>query len=486
MNITKELILSVGQNAAAIKNGADLYKKKSFSHLSVNEEKNLIYGECLGSGRTPYSCSADFLDEAAPVYRCTCPSRQIPCKHVLGLLTAYVEGATFTIGAVPEEILQKRENKEKRAKVKEEKALEKAEAPTKDKEQKPKTAAWKKSAVKKIESQLNGLAEAEKLILNIVLTGAAGVDAKAVKDFSQIIKQLDSYFISGIQNELYALLELLHSEGTEAHAMIADKICELSSLITKSIQYLEEKKENPEKMDTESEIEERIGYPWKLEELGQYGLLEENVQLVQLAFHVLKEEDKKQFVDEGFYISLSSGKIYKTRNYRPFKALKHIKEEDSCSSLLEVRELFIYPSLSLNPRVRWNTVSFSPLADQQLEQILAFAQSNFPEVIKTVKNQLKNLILGRNPVVLLRFKELKKCKDQALEFALLDESGNSILLKDSGYFSESFLYLMNSLTAEETRDQAMLLLFHMDIESGVLSAHPMAFVTRDRIIKFTY
>lgn len=43
----------------------------------------LVWGKCQGSGRTPYQVSVDL---AGPVFRCTCPSRKLPCKHALALL----------------------------------------------------------------------------------------------------------------------------------------------------------------------------------------------------------------------------------------------------------------------------------------------------------------------------------------------------------------------------------------------------------------
>ena len=43
------------------------------------------------------------------VYRCTCPSRQFPCKHSLGLLYAFAQGKPFSPADVPEELTAKRE-----------------------------------------------------------------------------------------------------------------------------------------------------------------------------------------------------------------------------------------------------------------------------------------------------------------------------------------------------------------------------------------
>ncbi|WP_345024954.1 SWIM zinc finger family protein, partial [Nonomuraea roseoviolacea] len=49
----------------------------------------VLFGECEGSGATPYQTCVD-LD--GPAYRCGCPSRKAPCKHALGLLLVWSAG----------------------------------------------------------------------------------------------------------------------------------------------------------------------------------------------------------------------------------------------------------------------------------------------------------------------------------------------------------------------------------------------------------
>src|SRR5918997_1534605 len=49
----------------------------------------LVWGRCQGSGRTPYQVSVDL---AGPAFRCSCPSRKLPCKHALALLLLWVRG----------------------------------------------------------------------------------------------------------------------------------------------------------------------------------------------------------------------------------------------------------------------------------------------------------------------------------------------------------------------------------------------------------
>lgn len=57
-----------------------------------------LYGECEGSGTSRYRTCAD-LGESA--YRCTCPSRKIPCKHTLGLLLLWSAGDVPESAALP-------------------------------------------------------------------------------------------------------------------------------------------------------------------------------------------------------------------------------------------------------------------------------------------------------------------------------------------------------------------------------------------------
>lgn len=57
----------------------------------------LLWGSCQGSGKTPYTVAVDI---SGPTYRCSCPSRKFPCKHVLGLLFLWSEGRIRAGGEV--------------------------------------------------------------------------------------------------------------------------------------------------------------------------------------------------------------------------------------------------------------------------------------------------------------------------------------------------------------------------------------------------
>src|SRR5437870_193423 len=64
----------------------------------------LAWGECQGSGSAPYRIAVSIDDLG---YKCTCPSRKLPCKHTLALIWHLAERpADFTTSAVPEWVVE--------------------------------------------------------------------------------------------------------------------------------------------------------------------------------------------------------------------------------------------------------------------------------------------------------------------------------------------------------------------------------------------
>src|SRR6187551_1921754 len=109
ISIDEAFIEAAAPNSEAAKNGRGLVLKGKYVRLYQSADGSLIFGHCQRSGKQPYLCSADFAVPLAPVYRCTCPSRQFPCKHSLGLLYALADGKKFTASDVPAELEAKRE-----------------------------------------------------------------------------------------------------------------------------------------------------------------------------------------------------------------------------------------------------------------------------------------------------------------------------------------------------------------------------------------
>ena len=54
---------------------------------------DVLWGLFRGSGKDPYQVCAEV---SGPAYRCSCPSRKVPCKHALGLLLRWSEAGLGT------------------------------------------------------------------------------------------------------------------------------------------------------------------------------------------------------------------------------------------------------------------------------------------------------------------------------------------------------------------------------------------------------
>src|SRR5689334_12508149 len=120
MQIDEAYADSQAPNAGAINNARGVVAKRKLVGLFRSADGTLLFGDCKGSGKENYRPSADFSDPTKPIYRCTCPSHQFPCKHSLALLYACAQGAKFVEKAIPEDITEKRSKIQQRVEKKKE------------------------------------------------------------------------------------------------------------------------------------------------------------------------------------------------------------------------------------------------------------------------------------------------------------------------------------------------------------------------------
>jgi hypothetical protein len=88
MTLSREKIESLAPDQASLAAALKLVKPASWPVLSANSDAGLLWGECQGSGSTPYRVVVSPGDVG---YKCTCPSRKFPCKHVLAVLWLRVD-----------------------------------------------------------------------------------------------------------------------------------------------------------------------------------------------------------------------------------------------------------------------------------------------------------------------------------------------------------------------------------------------------------
>lgn len=93
-SFTRPQILALAPDPASAKAGEGLARRAKW--LSYASDGRALWGECQGSGSTPYRTQVDL---AGPAFRCSCPSRKFPCKHGLGLLLLHADAPAESAGA---------------------------------------------------------------------------------------------------------------------------------------------------------------------------------------------------------------------------------------------------------------------------------------------------------------------------------------------------------------------------------------------------
>lgn len=483
ITIDEGYVESAAPNAEASKNGRALVVKGKFTSFNVDADETILFGKCQGSGKEPYQCSSDFQRPEQPTHRCTCPSRQFPCKHCLGLMFAFIsKKASFKTAEVPKDIAEKREKLAARVEKKKEEAA------------KPKEVN-KEALAKKIKAQLDGLDLLEKLTLDLTRIGIGNMNAKSAREIEEKAKQLGNAYLPGAQAALHRYTKLFGDEegkfdpktspqrGEAISSEALDQLSRLHSLVRQGRAYLQRRLEDPDlKPETDSGIAAWLGHAWQLVELKQCGLVQNDVELLQLAFNSYDDVARQEYVDTGVWMNLGNGRIQVTQNYRPYKAVKYIKSDDSFFQVAQVKELCVYPG-DVNPRVRWDGMLPRPVEAKDLQRVRQNAKDDFAGVIKEVKTNLKAPLADKQPIYALRFKRIGQVDGTIV---VEDAMGERLTMTDSGMTEEpASCHLLQLMSPRLFEDQAIVVRFRHDLDKRKLQVKPLSFVTNESVVRLT-
>lgn len=488
--VTEQQIQAMAPNAAAAANGRKISQKGGFVRLEHSADDTFYLGECTGSGKSNYITTVDFIESDNPVCRCSCPSRQFPCKHGLALLYEILAKKNFGICEVPEDILKKREKK--LARETKNAAAQTAEGVTSED---PETAAKKKASAaksakaaktKKLKKQLEGLELAARLIRDLTRSGLGTMGGTVLKNYEQLAKQLGDYYLPGPQRLLNGLIleiSAFQKDGREEHYENAIAVLEkFRTLVKKSQQYLSEKLEQGDVEQDDTVLYEELGGIWKLSELEALGRGKADADLIQLSFWVNYDAARKEYIDTGCWADLDSGEIFVTRNYRPVKALKYVKQEDTVFGVACVPMAVCYPGEG-NLRVRWDSARIRPVEKEDLQKLHALSGTSLATEAKAAKNLLKNALVEPIYIRLISYAQLGKTGDG---FALETEEGETIALGDAPGMEPSTDRL--ALLPQEglLRHQVLLGAFYYDSEARRLKMQPLSIITDEAIVRLLY
>lgn len=482
ISIDEAYVESAAPNSDALKNGRGLIVKGKFKDLHIDSDETILFGQCQGSGKDPYQCSCDFVRPEQPTHRCSCPSRQFPCKHCVGLMLAYVtKKASFTQASVPADLAAKREKLAERAVKKVEEAA------------KPKTIN-KSALTKKIQAQLEGLDLLEKLTLEITRIGIGNMNAKTAREIEENAKQLGNAYLPGAQAALHRYTKLFSSDageidvtapgrGEAIFSEALDQLSRLHSIVKHGRAYLKRRLEDPElKPDTDSSIAAWLGHAWQLVELKTAGLVQSDVELMQLAFNSHDDVARQEFVDTGVWMNLNTGRIHVTQNFRPYKAAKYIKSDDSFFQVAQVKELCVYPG-DANPRIRWDGMLPRPIESRDLPRVREHARTDFAALVKDVKTNLKAPLADKQPIHALQFRRIGQVNGTLV---VEDAKGERLVLTDAGMNEEpSSCHLLGLLPSELLENQVLVVRFRHDLDRRKLQVKPLSIVTATNVLRLT-
>lgn len=217
MSLTLERIEALAPDQASLGAARKLLKPASWPTLAEGE--GLVWGECQGSGATPYRV---VVNEADGGYKCTCPSRKFPCKHTLALMWMRAEKAgAFTPATVPDWVKDwlsrrrgtstaksKDEDEEQQPKSKPSIRLtEIPEAPSKSdpKAEQRAAAARERNKLEREAAVLAGLEDLDTWLSDQIQHGMASFVAQAAQACRTIAQRLVDAKASGLAGRLDGL-----------------------------------------------------------------------------------------------------------------------------------------------------------------------------------------------------------------------------------------------------------------------------------------
>ena len=477
MELTEQFILLQAPNAAAAANGRKLSSGGKFSNLRRTESGDLFWGECAGSGKTPYRVSIDWTDPNAPVSRCSCPSRQFPCKHALGLMFEQLAQKSFETAEVPQDIAEKRAKQAVRTAKKE-------AAPAKPK--KPNAAAQSK----RLKKQLEGLDMAEKMAGDLLSAGIGTLGGASAQTYEKLAKDLGNYYLAGPQTAFSRIalavrtIQKAPEQAQTAYAEALRVLIFLHSTIKKARTFIQEQLDAGQFSAGDSMLFEALGGVWKLEDLHAAGAYRENVRLVQLSFDVSFDEAKKEFSERGWWMDIATGQIDQTLNLRPAKALKYVKAEDSRFELLEIPTLYTYPGEGTR-RIRWESAASRPLTPEEQASLPRLAQPDAAAAVKLAKGQFKNTLLPKFFPTLI---PIGRVGTIGTSFVLEDPKGGRLVLRDrkeDGADHDSAERLA-MLPEKIPAGSSLFGLLFYDEATKSICLHPYSLVTPEHIVRLQY
>lgn len=206
---TSEQVIALAPDPASASAGRGLSGPSKWVTLGIRGDA--LWGECQGSGKTPYQTRIDLTE---PAFKCSCPSRKFPCKHGLGLMLLWVDKPALVKDAEPPAwVAEWLASRTERAVKKQERAEEKAQ-----KEADP--VAQAKRAERRESRVEAGVAELEVWLRDVLRRGFAAAKSDDSESWHRMAARLVDAQAPGLSRHVRTLQEALSSgDGWQSRAL---------------------------------------------------------------------------------------------------------------------------------------------------------------------------------------------------------------------------------------------------------------------------
>lgn len=477
--LSEQDIRPLAPNDSAFRNGKKISDSGAFTERVCSGDESYYAGKCKGSGKSLYQVSACFEEGKAPVIRCSCPSRQFPCKHGIALLFEIAAGKDFAETEIPEDIVKKQEKLKKRD---EKKSEEKAEPAEGKPQAKKKSASGQTAFRKKTEKQLEGLALLDEALSRRMKLGLLSGLTNMKEEDALLVKRLGDCYLSGPQQLFKRFTFLLNEAGYAREQAKKERLLrgavreleKLRTLVRRGSAYLTERPEATE--PDANPLYDALGGVRKKEELEALGLTIPETALIQLAFEVRYDEAKREFLDLGHWISLSDGTLYREMNFRPLSAKNYIAEKDSSDRRLRAEHFPYYPAFPGEAaRIRLEDAIAEQPEATDFARIIGFA-APIAQAAKQAAKALQSVLAEDKAPALLQLSDVAVKEDAVY---LRDAAGSLLRITDANG-SEAALRLLSQFDTEKS---AVFGLFFADEVRRELCFLPQSLVTGRGIIR---
>jgi hypothetical protein len=226
-------ILALAPDPASAKAGSQLAVAHQWANLGKSEAA--LWGECQGSGKTPYKTQ---IDLNGPAFKCTCPSRKFPCKHGLALyLLSAAQPALLPKAAEPAWVADWLSSRQAR----QEKKTDSAAAAAQDPAATAQAAAQARKREEKREDKVGaGMRELQTWLNDLAREGLAAVRSRGQGMWDAIAARMADAQAAPLARRLRRAGSLLYQSGLRnADSLVANELASIY-LLTQAWQRLDQ------------------------------------------------------------------------------------------------------------------------------------------------------------------------------------------------------------------------------------------------------